>query len=159
MRGHMQQKIQRAGRRKKPGPPHYVGKFPSVRQTDPSVPHGFDTPLPDQKSLSTDGDEGACRTSCCGRSPAGSPAKGSCGFAAGALILLIKVYQKFISPLYPPCCRFQPTCSHYAVEALRTHGLIRGLGLGLRRIMRCHPWHPGGYDPVPPPQQSGNKRQ
>jgi putative membrane protein insertion efficiency factor len=75
------------------------------------------------------------------------------------LILLIKIYQKFISPLYPPCCRFQPTCSHYAVEALRTHGLIRGLVLGVRRILRCHPWHPGGYDPVPPPQQSGNKRQ
>jgi putative membrane protein insertion efficiency factor len=75
------------------------------------------------------------------------------------LILLIKIYQKFISPLYPPCCRFQPTCSHYAVEALRTHGLIRGLVLGVRRILRCHPWHPGGYDPVPPPQQSGSKRQ
>jgi putative membrane protein insertion efficiency factor len=75
------------------------------------------------------------------------------------LILLIKIYQKFISPLYPPCCRFQPTCSHYAVEALRTHGLIRGLVLGIRRILRCHPWHPGRYDPVPPPQQSGNKRQ
>ena len=159
MRGHMQQKIQCARRRKKPGTPYYVGKLPSVGQTDPSVPHGLDSPLQDQKSLSTDGDEGTCRTSCCGRSPAGTSAKGSCGFTAGALILLIKIYQKFISPLYPPCCRFQPTCSHYAVEALRTHGLIRGLVLGVRRILRCHPWHPGGYDPVPPPQQSGNKRQ
>ena len=73
-------------------------------------------------------------------------------------LLLIRFYQVGISPLIGPRCRFQPTCSQYAVEALRTHGLIRGLGLGLMRILRCHPWHPGGYDPVPPPQKSGNKR-
>ena len=67
-----------------------------------------------------------------------------------ALLLLIRGYQLFISPLIGPRCRFYPTCSHYALEALRVHGLRRGGWLALRRIFRCHPWHPGGVDPVPP---------
>ena len=66
------------------------------------------------------------------------------------LLLLIRGYQLFISPLIGPRCRFYPTCSHYALEALRVHGLRRGGWLALRRIFRCHPWHPGGVDPVPP---------
>ena len=68
----------------------------------------------------------------------------------GALLMLIRGYQLFISPLIGPRCRFYPTCSHYALEALRVHGLRRGGWLALRRICRCHPWHPGGVDPVPP---------
>ncbi len=68
----------------------------------------------------------------------------------GALRMLIRGYQLFISPLIGPRCRFYPTCSHYALEALRVHGLRRGGWLALRRIFRCHPWHPGGVDPVPP---------
>ena len=67
-----------------------------------------------------------------------------------ALLLLIRGYQLFISPLIGPRCRFYPTCSHYALEALRVHGLRRGGWLALRRICRCHPWNPGGVDPVPP---------
>jgi putative membrane protein insertion efficiency factor len=65
------------------------------------------------------------------------------------LIVLVRGYQKGISPLLPPSCRFYPTCSHYMVEALQQFGAIRGGWLGLRRIGRCHPFHPGGYDPVP----------
>jgi hypothetical protein len=61
----------------------------------------------------------------------------------------IQVYRACISPLFPPTCRFQPTCSQYALEAVRRFGVLKGLGLALRRIVRCHPWHPGGYDPVP----------
>jgi uncharacterized protein len=61
---------------------------------------------------------------------------------------LIRFYQYFISPLLPPSCRFYPTCSHYALEALAQHGLWRGLYLTLRRLGRCHPFHPGGFDPV-----------
>ncbi|MDJ0866930.1 MAG: membrane protein insertion efficiency factor YidD [Myxococcota bacterium] len=59
------------------------------------------------------------------------------------------VYRWAISPLLPPACRFAPTCSEYAREAVERHGALRGAWLGMRRVGRCHPWHPGGYDPVP----------
>ena len=65
------------------------------------------------------------------------------------LLFLIKLYQKFISPLTPSSCRFQPTCSHYTKESLLTHGLAKGSYLSLKRIMRCHPWGGSGYDAVP----------
>jgi len=68
----------------------------------------------------------------------------------GFLRLLIRGYQLGISPLLGPRCRFYPTCSEYALEALATHGLFKGCRLALARILRCHPWHPGGADPVPP---------
>ncbi|MHB1429617.1 MAG: membrane protein insertion efficiency factor YidD [Rhodocyclaceae bacterium] len=68
---------------------------------------------------------------------------------AKPLIWLVRGYQLFISPFVPPSCRFHPTCSHYAVEALQKHGAVKGFWLALRRIARCHPWHPGGHDPVP----------
>ena len=66
-----------------------------------------------------------------------------------ALVLPIRLYQVLISPLLPPVCRFHPTCSQYTRIALEKHGPIKGLYLGLRRILRCHPFHPGGHDPVP----------
>ena len=65
------------------------------------------------------------------------------------LIVPIRFYQKYISPLKPATCRFTPTCSQYAIEALRKHGPLRGLWLALRRLLRCHPWGGSGYDPVP----------
>jgi putative membrane protein insertion efficiency factor len=61
----------------------------------------------------------------------------------------IRGYQRFISPLLGNNCRYHPTCSHYAFEALERHGAIRGSWLAIKRIARCHPWHEGGYDPVP----------
>src|SRR5262249_47900481 len=67
--------------------------------------------------------------------------------AALIVIGLIRVYQWVISPLLGPVCRFEPSCSRYMVEALRKYGFLRGLGKGLWRLARCHPWHPGGYDP------------
>ena len=154
----MQQKIQSARRRKKSRAPLDLGKFPPVRQADPSLSYGRNPPTPDQKCISRDGDEGIVRAPHSSESSAIPSGKGSCGFAAGALILLIKVYQKLISPLYPPCCRFYPTCSHYAIEAFRTHGLMRGIALTVWRILRCNPWCRGGYDPVPPPKIR-NKKQ
>ena len=65
------------------------------------------------------------------------------------MIGLIRVYQYAISPLMGRSCRYVPTCSEYTAEAVRKHGALRGGWLGAKRICRCHPWHPGGYDPVP----------
>ena len=65
------------------------------------------------------------------------------------MIWLIRLYQKYISPLKPPCCRFTPTCSAYAIEAFRKRGFFVGLGLTVWRILRCNPFSKGGYDPVP----------
>lgn len=65
------------------------------------------------------------------------------------LALPIRFYRQFISPLTPPSCRFTPTCSAYALEALKKHGPLRGSWLALRRLLRCHPWGGSGYDPVP----------
>ena len=70
--------------------------------------------------------------------------------AVRALLGPIRFYQRFVSPALPPTCRYYPTCSSYAVEALQEHGAVRGTWLALRRVGRCHPWHAGGVDPVPP---------
>jgi uncharacterized protein len=67
-----------------------------------------------------------------------------------ALMAAVAGYRRFISPLLPPRCRFEPSCSAYALEALRVHGAVRGLWLAVARIARCQPFNPGGYDPVPP---------
>jgi len=68
------------------------------------------------------------------------------------LIGALRCYKKFISPLLPPRCRFAPTCSEYAMEAIETHGALLGSYYAVRRLLKCHPFHPGGYDPVPPPR-------
>ncbi|HSR69077.1 MAG TPA: membrane protein insertion efficiency factor YidD [Acidobacteriota bacterium] len=62
---------------------------------------------------------------------------------------LLKGYKRFVSPILPKACRFHPTCSEYMREAVEKYGVIKGVGLGVRRIMRCHPWNAGGFDPVP----------
>ena len=70
-------------------------------------------------------------------------------------IFIIELYQKYISPLLPRSCRFYPTCSAYGKEAIEKHGALRGSWLALRRILRCHPFNNGGYDPVPPRKEQG----
>lgn len=70
---------------------------------------------------------------------------------------LIRGYQLFISPILGPRCRFNPTCSHYAIEAIKVHGTAKGCWFALQRILKCHPLHPGGSDPVPPKNDRCNK--
>ena len=65
-----------------------------------------------------------------------------------AALFLIRVYRNCISPYKPACCRFVPTCSEYAIVAFEKYGVIKGLSLTVKRILKCHPFHPGGYDPV-----------
>jgi hypothetical protein len=65
------------------------------------------------------------------------------------LMALIRLYQRFISPLLPPGCIYQPTCSNYMLQAVERYGVFKGVWLGIKRIGRCHPFHQGGYDPVP----------
>lgn len=76
------------------------------------------------------------------------------GLVARCMLGLIRFYRRGISPLLPPLCRFEPTCSCYAAEAIQTHGALKGFSLALRRLLRCHPFSRGGYDPVP--DSSGN---
>ncbi len=70
------------------------------------------------------------------------------------LMALIRLYQRTLSPLLGPVCRFYPSCSSYGYEAIRTHGALYGSYLTVRRLLRCHPWNPGGVDPVPPKREN-----
>jgi putative membrane protein insertion efficiency factor len=91
-----------------------------------------------------------------GSDAVGSGTSGRAGsFAARVLIAPIRFYQRFISPALPPTCRYTPSCSAYAVTALAEHGALRGSWLAIRRLARCHPWHEGGWDPVPPRKATG----
>ncbi len=81
--------------------------------------------------------------------------RSSARMPAKLLIFLIELYRTYVSPTRMPVCRFTPTCSEYAVTALRTRGLVVGLGLTAVRLAKCAPWHPGGWDPVPEPKRKG----
>lgn len=74
------------------------------------------------------------------------------GPIAWVLIGFVRFYRKVVSPLLPPTCRFEPSCSTYGLRALQTHGALHGFWLTVARVARCHPFHPGGYDPVPAPR-------
>ena len=78
-------------------------------------------------------------------------------FVRRAFVLPLRVYRRWLSPLKPPMCRFSPTCSQYAVEAIELHGILRGSWLALRRLLRCHPLCKGGYDPVPGSEAQRNR--
>ncbi|TCP93416.1 hypothetical protein EDC44_11914 [Cricetibacter osteomyelitidis] len=80
----------------------------------------------------------------------------SYSFGSKILIRLIRLYQLVLSPLLGPHCRFNPTCSQYGIEALKTHGALKGSWLTVKRILKCHPLNPGGDDPVPPKNTNNN---
>lgn len=69
---------------------------------------------------------------------------------------IIRFYQKFISPMTPPTCRFHPSCSQYGLESFQKHGALKGFWLTIKRILKCHPFHPGGFDPVPDKKEKEN---
>ena len=73
--------------------------------------------------------------------------------------LLVRAYRYFVSPLLAPACRFHPSCSVYAEQAIQDHGALRGVWLAARRVCRCGPWHPGGFDPVPEAKQPAGGRE
>ena len=146
MWSHMLKKIQSPGRGAQPGPPDPLGEFQNTETSPAAVPPCSDPPAETENVQKAAGDCGTCTTAC----QAGCDFQGKCGFFAGAVILLIRVYQKLVAPLLPECCRFEPTCSHYAVQALQIHGLWKGTLLTIWRLMRCQPFCKGGYDPVPP---------
>lgn len=80
------------------------------------------------------------------------------GWIVFPVVLVIVGYQRFVSPLRPPTCRYYPSCSAYAVTALQRFGPVRGSWLAVRRLLRCHPWTPGGVDEVPPTPSAGHRR-
>ncbi|MDO4626975.1 MAG: membrane protein insertion efficiency factor YidD [Pasteurellaceae bacterium] len=80
-------------------------------------------------------------------------------FSKKILIKFIQAYQVLISPIIGPRCRFVPTCSCYGIEAIKTHGALKGSWLTLKRILKCHPLHAGGYDPVPPNPKINNNKE
>ena len=120
----------------------------------PVSPSGVDAPAP---SVDGDTDAGTDRhwhpvpehvaSGACADHPGGRVSR----ILLAVLIAPIEAYRRWISPALPPRCRFYPSCSAYALEALRTRGPVAGMLLAGWRVMRCHPFHPGGYDPVPPP--------
>ncbi|GIM45897.1 putative membrane protein insertion efficiency factor [Collibacillus ludicampi] len=75
------------------------------------------------------------------------------------MLFLLAFYRKWISPLKPPTCRFYPTCSQYAVEAIERYGPLTGILLSVKRLFKCGPWHPGGFDPVPLKEQKGSHKE
>lgn len=126
-----------------------MGVVPASERKDHAVQNDFDT---EKRNHS-------CEDACChgtngnpsdeGASPGYFPQIKFSFSLKGLLLIPIWVYKKIISPWMPPCCRFTPTCSAYAAEAIMTHGAIKGTAYALWRIIRCNPFTPGGYDPVP----------
>ena len=141
----MQQTLQPAGSRPQSGTPVAVGEFQNAETRLECVPHRADSQKKDDE-LHPEADHiGAGKTAGSTECDPG----GACSVAARVLILLIRFYQKGISPWLPPSCRFTPSCSQYGIEAVQTHGFFKGSILTVWRILRCQPLCKGGYDPVP----------
>ena len=146
MRCYMQQKIQSAGCCPQPGKTPDVGELPDVETGTLPMSHIADT-TPQDERIQTDSGIGGTdgyheQSACTAKSLKKSP-------AAGVMIFLIRIYQKAISPYLPCQCRFEPSCSHYAIDAFRKRGFWMGMLLTAWRLMRCQPFCKCGFDPVP----------
>ena len=142
----MFQKVQPARSETQSGQTSPLGELPAVEAKHVCLPHDLD---PQTQNGIPDASAGDCRIGGdVGRGRIASA--GNCGFAARVLITMIRLYQRVLSPLCYGCCRFYPTCSSYAIEALLTHGFWRGCCLTVWRLLRCQPFCSGGWDPVPP---------
>lgn len=142
----MRQKIQHTGCHPQPGSPVVVGEFSALEAGDRVLSADFDSATQDFVDEASGSDARACSDA---RSERGFGQR-ICRLPARVLILMIRGYQLTISPWLPMCCRFTPTCSQYAIEALRLHGFFKGSLLTVWRVLRCQPFCRGGHDPVPP---------
>lgn len=141
----MRKKIQSAGSQTEPGKKIALGKLQNAQTTPRSLQDRIDPQTENPGLLRSSDSAGTCRIVRTARCLARK-----CGvISAGILIFFIRIYQRAVSPLFPACCRFQPSCSHYAVEALKKHGFLKGSILTAWRLARCQPWCQGGSDPVP----------
>ena len=155
----MQQKIQSACRCPQPGKTIDVGEFPNVKAGTLPVSHIADTAPPDDGIRPDENDCGTCRNT----EIASSPYKRGNSIAVCGAVVLIRFYQKAVSPYLAAHCRFHPSCSNYAVEAFSKRGFWMGGILTLWRLLRCQPFARCGYDPVPEKgfrnQPTSNKRK
>ena len=147
----MREKIQQVSRKKESGQKTSVGVVPITEGTNFTRTPDHDTSTTNCCPKATGRRETIKKTALEGRF---IQRISSCLNPKNILLAAVKLYHLCISPWFPPCCRFQPTCSNYAQEALHEHGLIKGLILSFLRIIRCHPFCKGGHDPVPPKKES-----
>lgn len=126
-----------------------ISSTQSQDQTMPCCAHPKETDNQAEAARCGEGDEVSSQE----RQPSSKRSKIS---PTGIIILFVRFYRKFLSPLKPACCRFEPTCSQYSLTALKRHGFFKGIFLTTWRILRCQPFSRGGFDPVPP--RSGKKK-
>ena len=146
MRSDMLKKVQSAGSGTQSRPPSALGKLPAAETGTSSLQNDPDSP----STVENHETAGCCKGTDRASSKTGCTETHRGNIFVGAVILFIRIYQKTLSPLLPECCRFEPTCSRYAVEAFQVHGFWKGMALTVWRLMRCQPFSRGGYDPVPP---------
>ena len=145
MRCGLRQKIQHTRCETQPRKEIVVGKPQTLETGNKTVQDRTDSALQDHELYCPRHEKRACKIVGIAR----SAVRGCQDAGVKTLIFFIRIYQKTLSPLLPECCRFEPTCSRYAVEALQKHGLARGILLTIYRLARCQPFCKGGFDPVP----------
>ena len=153
----MREKVQSAGSGAESGEAAHVGEFPAVETRNSPLPDGTDPPAADQRIFPSASYIGTGKSSMQG----GSNEPRRTSIAARMLIAAVRLYRRTLSPMLPECCRFWPTCSSYAIEALQKHGFCKGLVLTVWRLLRCQPFARGGFDPVPEvfPEKRSKKRK